>query len=213
MRTRSEDLFERFCSDERIPFCRLEVGLERTPDYEVQPNSHRIAVEVKQLDRDEESWLKEGEVKLYSTVPGEHIRRKINKAGTQLHVYADEGRSSLLVIYNNIYRVLGVYTEPYDFLVAMYGLQSVVIGVPKGGSPYVKGQHFGGKRKMTNTTNTSFSALACLRENEEERLSLDIFHNAYASVPLDAGAVVGNNIRHFAIPKDAQGFAQWEEVK
>src|SRR4029079_11366145 len=122
------------------------------------------------------------------------------------------GQPSMLIIYNNIYRGIQVYCEPYDFLVAMYGLQSIVVGVPKGGSPYVKGQRFGPKRKMTESTNTSFSALACLREDMDERLSLDVFHNAYASTPLEPRLLTAGTIQHFAIPKGAVDFVEWERL-
>jgi hypothetical protein len=167
---------------------------------------------VKQLDRDEDPTWKESEFRLHSTTPGDHIRRKINKAGAQLRARAKAGHPSLLVIYNNIYRGIEAYSEPHDFLVAMYGLQSIVVGVPQGGTPYVKGERFGPKRKMTDTTNTSFSALACLREDMDERLSLDIFHNAHASTPLGTAILSGASIRHFTIPRGAVEFTDWEQV-
>ena len=213
MRTRSEELFERFCSENSIPFQVIStVGEEKTPDYELQVARYSIAVEVKQLDTENEPW-KEGEVKSGSTTPGDHIRRKINKAGPQLRARAAAGQPSILVIYNNIYRGICIHSEPYDFLVAMYGLQNIVLGVPEVGPPYIKGQRFGPQRKMTDTTNTSFSALAHLREKKDERLFLDVFHNAHAAIPLDPILLTGDNISHFAIPRGSVEFKEWERIR
>lgn len=212
MPTRSEKLFERFCSERSILFRSVAVGSEKTPDYDLEINGQLIAVEVKQLDRDEQAWSNEGKVKESCTIPGEHIRRKINRAGPQLRARAAEGYPSILVLYNNIYRIVGLFSEPYDFLVAMYGLQSIVMEVPRDGLPYMKGQRFGPRRKMTDSANTSFSALARLGEDQDERLFLDVFHNAYASAPLDPAVLRGRSIRHFTIPRGGLEFVEWDVV-
>jgi hypothetical protein len=212
MTTRSEELFEKFCGECGINLSRLATGTDSTPDYELEVNGAVIVAEVKQLDREPDPNHREGKVKVYSTVPGEHIRRKINKAGPQLRAIAKEMRPSLLVVYNNIHRVIGVYSEPYDFLVAMYGLQNVVLGIPQTGEPYIKGHRFGPKRKMTEAANTSFSALALLREDQKENLSLDVYHNVYAAIPLDPTILSGDRIAHYSIPKGSIEFTEWEKI-
>lgn len=209
--TRSELLFERFCAERSITCEPISTGSRKTPDYTLTWNQLRIAVEVKQIERSEE-LPEDGQVTVHSTTPGQHVRRKINKAGPQIRQRIAAGEPSLLVIYNDIYRQICVYSEPYDFLVAMYGLQNVVLGVPRDGSVYIKGQRFGSRRKMTEDANTSFSALARLREDGSENLHLDIFHNAHAAVPLDMSATRASNVSHFVVPGDLKEFTSWEQV-
>jgi len=48
--TISEDLFEHFCHELRIPVRRVEEGKDRQPDFVIKPRWHTVVVEIKQFD-------------------------------------------------------------------------------------------------------------------------------------------------------------------
>ena len=207
--TRSDLLLERFCAERSIACQPISTGTAKTADYTLTWNDLQIATEVKQIDA-KDVPSEPGEIRVHSTTPGEHVRRKINKAGPQIRQRIAAGEPSFLIIYNDMYRQICIYSEPYDFLVAMYGLQNVILGVPRDGSTYIKGHQFGPKRKMTETSNTSFSALARLREDPAENLFLDIFHNVHAAVPLSISATRANGVSHYVVPGDLEEFTMWQ---
>lgn len=212
IRTHAEDLFERFRAERNIMCEMIDTDHGKTHDYDIEWYGLRIAVEIKQLECDYES-LKNGKLREHSTTPGDHIRRKINKAGKQIKTRTAAEYPSLLVIYNAIYPQINIYSEPYDFLVAMYGLEKAILKLPDDRRVKTQGSKFGGRRKMTECMNTSLSALACLREGTNESLNLDIYHNRYAAVPLDISATRAEGVRHFIVPRDMEQFTQWEEIE
>lgn len=69
----------------------------------------------------------------------------------------------------------------------MYGLEQIHMALPKDHSmsPYAAGISYGPKRKMTEDHNTSFSAIGVLFTPRANEITLHVYHNKFAAVPLD----------------------------
>jgi hypothetical protein len=191
-RTASEVLFERFCADTGMPCVRLEpdsVAGRRTPDYELSLQEPPILVEVKQIDPNPEdearlrAFADTGEYN-FDGVPGDRLRGRISKAGSQLRARARPDQATLVVVYNNV-DVLRGYTDPHAVMSAMYGLYRAVITTTRGvGARIVSVVHrLGGGRSTTPEHNTRISGLAVLFDGPEGPY-LVVYHNKFAAVAI-----------------------------
>jgi hypothetical protein len=196
MKTDSEDLFELYCVQNDIPYEPVPTKSDerkKTPDYDVFPNSKKTIVEIKQIDPNPEEKNK---FKLFLTqhsvsgqmTPGSRVRSKITKAAPQICVRSNGIYPSILVLYNNVINC--DHTTPYNILVGMYGFETHVLGVSKkiDHSPFLIDKKFGPKQKMTKNDNTSISAIAVLKKNNEKP-DLLIYHNIFAKIPLEPSVV------------------------
>src|SRR5262249_9847499 len=82
------------------------------------------------------------------------------------------------------------YTHPYNVKVAMYGLDAMVLAVPRDPaiSPRMTGWKRAGKITMSDKHTTSVSAVAIIREfpaSEGGVPALLVYHNHFARVPID----------------------------
>ena len=111
----------------------------------------------------------------FSGVPGDRLRGRISKAGSQLRARARPDQPTLVVVYNNV-DVLRGYTGPHAVMSAMYGLYQAVITTSRGlGARIVSVAHrLGGGRSMTPLHNTTISGLAVLFDGPEALTLLSI---------------------------------------
>jgi hypothetical protein len=181
--TKSEALFERFLSDNCIPFRRIEATKDRTPDYEITIGGKAVVVEVKELAKDANFARAEG-----SRTVGDHIRKKIEQAGSQLRRSSKDGKSTILLIYNKLDSMQLSGTEDHDLNDAMDGEHTVTLG---GASRKIIDSFHGRNAKFRAKTNTSFSALGRLKLGNDHSIEVTLFENFYASVPLDYEALPG----------------------
>jgi hypothetical protein len=220
-KTESEILFETFCAQngircEAIPTKSKEK--EETPDYDIYPNEQKVVAEIKQLDPNPEEIAQQkifdaGGIATSGGTPGARIRSKIIAGASQIGIRAKSKYPSVLVLYNNV--PLSNHTDPYFIRVAMYGLETHVLGVPKemGQSPYLIDKKFGPKRKMTQVDNTSISAVAVLAEDDSGNPKLFIFHNVYAAIPLVPEIFRSYEVRQFTLEEKVVGrFQDWKEI-
>lgn len=212
--TSVEALFERLLDQYGIDHRRVPVERDRrTPDYLLTIAGLEIAAEVKQIDRNAEERaavraLHEGRIVVTGGTPGDRIRRLITDARGQLAPFSEVGQPTLLVAYDAASQA---HADSYNVLVGMYGLQTIVLSVPKPyGDVSAKGQKFGPKRKMTPDMNTSISAIGVIRTPAREVVTFEIFHNHYARVPLRPEIFGNYGVQQFRLSGDpAAGFQEW----
>jgi hypothetical protein len=127
--------------------------------------------------------LRDVDVAVGRFVPN-RFRSKL-KDSAQLKAAADSGVPTLLVVYDNT--PFKMYSANFEVLQALFGVESVVVRVPKqsGDEMLVSPSFFAGNRGLTPDQNTSVSAVAILEEDgPESDLRLRVYHNPYASVVL-----------------------------
>ena len=70
------------------------------------------------------------------------------------------------------------------------------------------------KGKMTTNQNTTFSAIGVLSTPSEHEIRLDIYHNLYASQPLDPKLIAKHGVHQFHLVAQGHGMtAQWQEIE
>jgi hypothetical protein len=146
--------------------------------------------------------------------PGARVRQEITDAKAQLRNLARRTHPAVLILYNNT-GVGSGYFNAHDVLTALYGQEVLVHAVPRNSrlDSRLIGHRFGGGRGVTQTMNTSLSALAVLRDTGEPTLSLDVYHNCYAALPLEPGLLPGQTIRHYGIHRgDGRQFQDWHSL-
>jgi hypothetical protein len=217
-RTQSEQLFEQFCARKRIPFKRVAVGPNRTPDYDVFLPRRKVVVEVKEITPNAEEKAAEvaarmGQYAVVSLTPGERIRRKIGDASAQIKARTRRRYPGMLVLYED--GLLPRHIDSYQVRVAMYGLETIVFAVPASprAAPYPIARRYGPRRKMTPTDNKTISAIALLSSAHHGPVELTVFHNTHANVPLPSSLLRRYGVRQYKLAEAQLGtIANWEEV-
>ena len=132
----------------------------------------------------------------------------------QLKAYCQGKYPAVLVLYDNA-RLLGDL-ETYDIRTGMYGLEVVVIAVPKDvrNRPFPLAHQFGKKQRLSRSHNTTLSALAIIHLGPSGKITLDFYHNDYAANPFSPDWLRIPSVRHFRLEKEiASGsFREWAEV-
>ncbi|MBE9146606.1 hypothetical protein [Planktothrix mougeotii] len=220
--TISEKLFERFCKENKIQLSRIEVSIipgKKEPDYEIETSLGKVLVEVKQFDPNSEELKLQKQLEdrgwtdAFGGEPGAKVRLKIQSAAKQLKSRGAGSVPSMVVLYNNV-PISRRGTDPYEIKTAMYGMEKIDFSVASHISgTSVKDRGFGTKRKMTQSSNTSISAVAALYSGLDQQLLICVFHNIYAAKPLDIHSFQGEKIKHYAIADKVPGqFQEWKEI-
>jgi hypothetical protein len=219
-RTTSEEQFEAFCQQRGIPLERIPEADTRTPDYQVTIGAERIIVEIKETSPNPEELesnrlLKErGYGNVTGGTPGDRVRKMIRSASAQLKARSNGVLPALLVVFDQG-RVAG-HVEGFHVRVAMYGLEQIYLAVPPPGQgqPYATGSGHGPKRKMTNTDNTSISAIAALVMTGPNSHILYVYRNRFAKVPLNPRLLQAYGVKHYDLGVGDQGLASdWVEIQ
>lgn len=217
--TESERQFEKFCASVQWRCVPVATGTSRTPDYDLFIGATRIVTEVKEVTSDPyDSPVPEYQdehvtVRARTKTIGDQVRDKINKAAPQVKSRSAGIFPTLVVIYDLLDPTLRGNTEPLDFLAAMYGPPQAVLAVPQQhGEVYIKETKFGPGRKTTPRSNTSVSALASLWMDRDGALSLDIYHNVFAKVPLEVGLLAHPHVRQYSVDATKRSFHTWLTV-
>lgn len=179
-KTRSEIAFERWLDANGLAWRSVPTGPTRTPDYAValHPNEE-IIFEVKQIET-ERSWQADD---VHGGEVGARVRALINRSKAQIQAASKRGNPTVLVVFNAYDPLQLSGTEDHDFLHAMYGALTLQLGVES--RTIIR--HFLGKGKSLQATkNTSFSALARLKESgRETQITVTLFENIHAAVPIN----------------------------
>lgn len=223
MKTQSEIWFEDYCAHSKIACKRISVGKSETPDYDITIDGQRIIVEVKEIlrnkkERESDRLLSErGYRSVLSNTPGDRVRKKIKASSAQIRARTQGIYPSILVLCDLVHGrgQIACHLSSYNIRVAMYGLEQIRIAVPidHSVSPYVTGKSYGPKRKMTEDANTSISAIGVLFTPKSNEISLHVYHNKFASMPLDTRLIAKHGICQFKLEDEVPAnTTKWEEV-
>jgi hypothetical protein len=217
MQTISERLFEQFCTEHQLRFAPVPRATLRTPDYDVHFGSQRVVVEVKQVDPSPEDAI--GLAKfaavpgtLFGGEPGKRVRQEITDAKRQLSRHAKGQAPALLVLYNNAEPIH--YLDPMFILLGMYGeLMAHVSTSPPGEDPALDRLTFGGKRMVSESHNTTISAVCVLINDPLARPTLTFYHNSFAALPFQPEWCRSDQVKHYILPKaTTREFDFWEAI-
>jgi hypothetical protein len=223
MKTQSEKWFEDYCANSGIICNRIEEEKRKTPDYELTIDGQRIIVEVTEISRNREEresdriLSESGCGSVLRDTPGDRVRKKITGSPAQIKARMQGIYPSILVLCDLKFgcgQIAG-HLDPYCIRVAMYGLEQVHMTVPMDHSvsPYATGMSYGPKRKMTENHNTSISAIGVLFTPGPSEIVLHIYHNKFASIPLNPRLPAKHGIRQFKLGDEVPAnTAKWEEV-
>lgn len=190
-KTQSEIAFEQFCNQNSITFTRVIPNsneAHRHPDYIIECGEFRLVVEIKEMgDTDREKKLRrrldqDGRTGVHNPLKNKRVSEKINKAMPQLRQMAGDKYPAMLILFDetSLFALDGL-----DIRLGMFGEDVIEVTVKEGLSvPFVKSTHrFGRGQKVGASRNTTLSAVGLLRRFNN-KLSLDIYHNHFAKLPL-----------------------------
>lgn len=190
VRTKSEDIFEKFLIRNNVPFEKIEEGTSPRPDYLVTVGNLKLIFEVKELAEDSNFGVvvdpSMPHIKSGSRTVGDHVRHRIEASKKQIQYGAKQEIPSILLIYNNLDPVFQMFgTEDMDFTTAMYGEYTVLINK----NTMEKSDWFNGKNQLLQENkNTSFSAVGrlCDRIDQtgEAKATVSLFENVFAKVKI-----------------------------
>jgi hypothetical protein len=222
MRTQSEIWFEEYCANRGVPCSRIEESNGRTPDYELDLDGQKIIVEVKEILPNAEEKASIEKLKRESVglatggTPGERVRGKIADASGQIKAKTDGRLASLLLLCDIKYgcgQITG-HVNPYNIRVAMEGLDQLILALPQDRHkpPYTTGMKSGPKKKMTDMHNTSISGIGVLSTPPGAPISLVVYHNRYAAIPIPADKLQKHNIPQYCLSGNPGGPSNWVEI-
>jgi hypothetical protein len=183
MRTKSEEVFEKFLDDNNLTFEKIEEDTTPRPDYLVSVGNTKIIFELKELAEDENFGVVKDpahpHIKSNSRTLGDHVRRRIESSKKQIQYGAKQGIPSVLLIYNNLDPVFQAFgTEAMDFRAAMYGEPTIIIDL----STRQSSEMFNGDNQLLQERkNTSFSAVGHLCDLRGS-ITVTLFENVFAKV-------------------------------
>jgi hypothetical protein len=216
MKTLSEQLFEDFCAAHGLAARPIDRACEKTPDYEVERFGRPVVFEVKQLDPNRQDAvarevLHNGEA--FADYQRNRVRPILKHVSPQLKSASQKGKPGILLVFNNTPFSAG--TDPDSVLQAMYGRKRVVVSFDEQGLPSTSDPFLAGDEGVTPTENTSMSALCVLRRHGDGSLSLDVFHNRWATIRLDPGWFAGLPARQLVVADDGHfcGHGAWPELR
>jgi len=178
MKTKSEEVFEKFLIDNNLEFDRIKEEDSPRPDFLVKIGDLKLVFEIKELAEDEN--FKTEQFAVSSRTVGEHIRKKIQEARKQIQFAAKQGIPSILLIYNNIDPLHLFGTENMDFITAMYGEYTVVFDKNKG---KITDSFYGRNQSFSRAKNTSFSAIGRLSPHFGV-MRVTLFENVFSKMKI-----------------------------
>lgn len=204
--TLSENLFAEFCRRAQIRCERIPTEAGRTPDYDIFLGDLRVVTEVKEV-----APTPRGPTGVYGFTIGKAIRHDLKKAGPQIKARAQDRAPGMVVLFEEQWQQVGAAPIRH----AMYGAHTVDLSVSadRSRSPSFVGQRLGGQRQTTERHNTSISAVAHLDREGADGLTLIVYHNRYARLPIEHERFARYGIRQFELPEvGGYGIPDWVEV-
>jgi hypothetical protein len=215
--TLSEQLFEKFCEENRLVANRIPTGNRPTPDYKVCRASQSVIFEIKQFNPNQQDMraieaLRRGDA--FHDYLRNRVREVLKDVSPQLKAAWQVNRPGVLVVYNNTPVSAG--TDPDSVLQAMFGRKQVSVTLKEDGSAVASEPFLAGNEGFTPTHNTSVSALAVLRRHDDGSFSLDVFHNPWASIKLGPDWFAGLPARQLVVTDDGRfrvASGSWPELR
>lgn len=191
--TQGERAFIEFCTAHGIPFERVRTGRSATSDFRLLHGETATYFEVKDIEDDIDFDRPFGQ----RTV-GEHLRKKIKKASSQMRAAADAGHRSVLLVFNALDPLQIFGTEPTDFAAAMDG--EFTVDVSPAGS--ISEAYHGRNRMFREDSKIAFSGLGHIYRGQVG-CSVTIYANRHARHPLEVGGLPAPFQVYFCSPLDA----------
>jgi len=205
--------FEEFCAGRSVQRDRVPEDTSKTPDYLLNIDGQVIVVDVKEITRNEEEQESDrlrgerGYSEVIGNTPGDRVRKKINDSSAQIKARSQGTYPSHLVLCDIALGVGQVarHLDPYNIRVGMYGLEQIHIAIPRDPADGLRiaGTTFGPKRKMTDSHNTSISAIGVLCTPSANDIRLIVYHNRFAAIPLRLSLLSGFGVPQFRLADDA----------
>lgn len=215
----AETIFEKYCTRNGIRFDKISrINNQRTPDYKIFGSSVEILTEVTSINTnsEERKILEKLKTKPLAYWPNTEnkLRRKINDKANQIRAYANNNNLTLIVFFDNRGKLASLNSD--DFRFAMYGNDSISFLYDESGKhePILKGNYFGGDRRMTDEYNTTISGLGHLKILSNDEIELDLYHNHFAQnpIPADIASIFFDN--QFKIDSPFEGEqSNWKQLK
>jgi len=205
---KSEELFEKWCSQNAWIYERIQEGLERTPDYRLSICGKRIYAEVKEIvANDEEKKVisdlaEKGISDAFGAEPGKTVREKIKEGYPQIKKFSEpETCSGIPVLYNNSGMVGLGRIDHYDVLSGMFGLQTVPVSFPNdpNSEPVFGPDYLGPKKSVTPERNRYLSGILTLYEHFEKGLMAFFYHNPHATFPIETNLLKVENCIQYEV--------------
>jgi hypothetical protein len=115
-----------------------------------------------------------------------------------------------LVIFNNT--EFSAATDSHSVLQAMFGRKNVTVSFGEDASKALGDPFLAGNEGLTPEHNTAISAVAILRRTDG-LLSLDLFHNPFATVRLEVSSFSGLPVRELVVEDGRlHGYGSWPEL-
>ncbi len=204
--TLSEQLFAEFCRRAQIRCERIPTEAGRTPDYDIFLGDLRVVTEIKEIDPPAR-----GPTGVVTFTVGDAIREDLKKGGKQIKARAKHEASGMLVLFEEKREQVGAF----QIARAMYGAHTVDLAVPADRSrlPSFLGHRLGAGQQTTKQHNTSISAVAHLDREGRDGITLAVYHNRYARLPIEHERFARYGIRQFELPEvEGYGIPDWKEV-
>lgn len=211
--TESEHVFRLFCRQRDIACARVETSRilgERRPDFRVRrPHQRSVIVEVKQVEPNaaERAAIVAGNAVrrwiMPNVVPGDRIRKAIGNAVPQLRTLTRGRYPSILMMYDT-FPGRSNHTDPHSVLTAMRGVDVIDVEVPADprDRPRFGPIRPGPGQKLRADANTTISAIGLMLRQSQRRITVAVFHNRHAKVPLRVADLRGSNVLHFDLAPD-----------
>lgn len=220
-KTEAELRFEDLCARAELactPIPTSKVHGERTADYRLAVPGYEVVAEVKQFDPNPEEARANtaraaGKYHAMGGKPGDRVRKAIRSGAPQLKRISEGRLPAMLVVYNA--SGVSMHTAPYSVATAMDGFDVIDVLVPKEVSEPLQfgAARSGPGKKMTESDNTTISAIAVLGYNLDESLRLDVYHNRHARNPLRPELLRAPQVSHWRRPDGGRSStAAWEPM-
>lgn len=192
MVTISEQYFEKFCNMNAINYSRIPpVPNLETADYLIDIEGYKLIVEVTEfeINKEEKEKLKElveKKIMAQFTSTEKRIRSKISKKSKQLRNLVEKYKlPSVLLLYDNRSLMADIDSESIKY--GMYGEDAHILFIHTKLDLHTtyKGNKFGKHRRMTETEKNYISAIGHLVKNKYDKLKIYLYHNFYASHPIE----------------------------
>ena len=187
VRTKSESLFEKICTNRDVLWERVPEADERTPDYEIKIGESAVTVEVKQLDPNELDLAmiarRERGDSPSIVSPRARVRTKIADSISQFKRASARHAPCMLCLYDNTqnFQIL----DWFAIIGAMYGDFAIGLDLNEDDQGWHKAaQGYFGDRKLTRNKCTRISAIAALDAMRSRTGTVTVYHNVFAANPI-----------------------------
>jgi hypothetical protein len=215
MRTISEQLFEQLCAQKGVHCERIPEGTTKTADYRLRLGQVMLVTEIKQLDPspDEQDIADTWGTRQCTGVvaPSDRVQGLLSDGYSQIKCSAEGQWPAMIVVYNNS----GDWNWIDSFTVskAMFGAFGFALALQADNVAVMTGHGYLGGRKVTKDSCRALSVVGVLRHARANTLTLDCYHNPFATFQVDPATLSSVADAQFVHPNPHErGYISWQPV-